>query len=50
MATLSNRTPYAPTLPGLARIASTIAMVFTVFAEAQIRALAAHNRYPFAEW
>jgi hypothetical protein len=50
MATLQNRIPLAPTLPGFARIASTIAMVIDVFADAQHQARAAHQRYPFAEW
>jgi len=50
MSTLPIRSPYAPTLLGIGRIASAVAMVFDVFANTQNQARAAHQRYPFVEW
>ena len=51
MSTLPLRLPHVPQpFAGLARVASAIATLIDVFAEAQQLAAAAHKRYPFADW
>ena len=51
MSTLPLRVPHVPQpLAGFARVISAIATVIDVFAEAQQQAIAAHKRYPFADW
>jgi hypothetical protein len=50
MATLPIRAPLMPPLAGFARIVSFVQMMIAVFSEAQQQAVAAHKRYPFADW
>ena len=50
MTTLPLRAPILPTFAGFARVRSFFVSFFDVFAEAQREAVAAHKRYPFAEW
>jgi hypothetical protein len=37
-------------IPGFARVVSLASTVLDVFTEAHQQALAAHKRFPFAEW
>ena len=52
MSTLRIRAVHMPQLPirSVTRMVAIVALLFDTFAEAQKRARAAHNRYPFAEW
>lgn len=52
MSTLPIRASYLPQLPlqSFARALSVIGVVFDVLTEAQARARAAHQKYPFADW
>ncbi len=51
MSALPLRLPHVPRpMAGIGRVISAIAMVVDVFAEAQQQAIAAHRRYPFADW
>jgi acyl-coenzyme A synthetase/AMP-(fatty) acid ligase len=47
MSTLPPRTPHV--WAGFARVGAVIATVFDIFAEAELRAFAAHKRYPFVK-
>ena len=49
MSMLPVHVPQVLPFKGFARVASVIATVFEVFAEAQQQAIAAHRRYPFIE-
>jgi hypothetical protein len=48
MSTLPLRTPHV--WAGFARVGAVIATVLDIFAEAELRAFAAHKRYPFVKW
>jgi hypothetical protein len=53
MSTLPIRAPHlslACPKSGLARVIAFVSTAIDVFAQAQVLARAAHNRYPFAEW
>lgn len=50
MSTLPIRAPLVPPLMGFARVISFLTIAIEVFAEAQREAVAAHKRYPFADW
>jgi hypothetical protein len=51
MSTLPLRALHEPQpFAGFGRIISALATVIDVFAEAQRQAIAAHKRYPFADW
>ena len=51
MSTLPLRVPHVPDLgKPFARIVAFVDAVFDVLAEARTQAIAAHARYPFAEW
>jgi hypothetical protein len=51
MSTLPLRAPHVPQpLAGFTRVIAALATVIDVFAEAQQQAIAAHKRYPFADW
>ena len=50
MTTLPLRAPQALHVPGFARLVSTVLTVIDVFTEAQAKARAAHQKYPFADW
>jgi hypothetical protein len=51
MSTLPLRAPHVPQpFTGFTRVLAALATVIEVFAEAQQQAIAAHKRYPFADW
>jgi hypothetical protein len=52
MSTLPIRVPQFQTLPlpGFGRVIAFVSTVLDVFNEAQARARAAHQQYPFADW
>lgn len=50
MSTLPLRVSHVPAFPGLARFVAALVMMMDVFAEAQDKARAAHERLPFADW
>ena len=53
MSTLPIRAPHlslAWPKSGFARVISFVTAAVDVFAQAQVQARAAHDRYPFAEW
>ena len=51
MSTLPIRAPHvASGFPGFARVIAALATFLDVLVEAQQQAIAAHKRYPFADW
>jgi len=42
--------PVALPAPGFGRVVAFVTTMFEVFNEAQARARAAHQQYPFADW
>lgn len=50
MTTLPLRAPQTLPLPGLARLIAMVLTALDVFTEAQAKARAAHQQYPFADW
>jgi hypothetical protein len=50
MTTLPIRAPMTPSFAGFARVISFVTTFFEVIADAQRAAIAAHKKYPFADW
>ena len=50
MTTLPIHAPIVPSLSGLARVIAYFDIAIDVFVETRQQAIAAHKRYPFADW